>query len=255
MSPVDWFLFGVLPYISLATLVVGVLYRTWRWVSASGATGLYSVSIPAYRWGFSARGGEVLKRIFLLYTLTTSDRLVLVGSFLFHWGIWVALLGHLSMLIPPENFGMPKEVHKAVALYVGGAAGVLAMIGLVILLVRRLARADVRRLSFLDDWFALLLLLALVALGNYQTLVVHPNYMETVSPWLQSIFTGEVAKGVSLMAEADPATKAHAFLAMLFMMYVPLGKMIHPFSFIAMPTLWSKPTELYGYTHPKIEAK
>ena len=113
-----------------------------------------------------------------------SDRLLLVGSFLFHWGIWIALLGHLSMIVPPEQFGISKDLHKAVALYVGGAAGVASLTGLVLLLIRRAARSDVRRLSFLDDWFALVLLLALIAVGNYQTLVLHLLYMETVAPWV-----------------------------------------------------------------------
>lgn len=45
--------------------------------------------------------------------------------------------------------------------------------------------------------------------------------------------------GVEKMAEADVATKVHVALAMLFIAYMPLGKMVHPFFFLAMPTLWS----------------
>lgn len=73
------------------------------------------------------------------------------------------------MIVPLESFGMPEEVYKAIALYVGGTA----FIGL-LLLVRRLIRSDVRRPSFLDDWFALAILLAIAGLGNVQTLVLHP---------------------------------------------------------------------------------
>ena len=252
MSPLDLFVFGVAPYISLALFIAGVLYKFAGWLRAPDLTGLYSVQVLGYKWGFGDRLGEVLKRIFVLYNLGMSDRLLQVGSFLFHWGIWIALLGHLSMIVPPENFGMPKEVHKAIALYVGGAAGIAAFIGLVLLLVRRLVRPDVRRLSFLDDWFALVLLLAIVGLGNVQTLVLHPNYMETVSPWLQNVLLGNPVAGVEKMAEADVVTKVHAALAMLFIAYVPFGKMIHPFSFLAMPTLWSAPTRLYGYILAKL---
>jgi nitrate reductase gamma subunit len=245
MDPVTVFLYGVFPYIALILFVGGVLYRLGGWLSASGLTGLYSVAVKAYSWGFGERLGEVLKRIFLLYTLTMSDRLLLVGSFLFHWGIWIALLGHLSMIVPPEQFGMPEDLHKAIALYVGGAAGVLSLAGLILLLIRRATRPDVRRLSFLDDWFALILLFALVALGNYQTLVTHPPYIETVAPWVQSVLTG--SPQLDLVAQWDAATKIHVFLALLFIAYVPIGKMIHPFSYLAMPTLWKQPTKLYGY--------
>jgi nitrate reductase gamma subunit len=245
MDPTTVFLYGVFPYIALFMFVGGTLYRFWGWLFAGGLTGLYSVAVRGYSWGFGNRLGEVLKRIFLLYTLTMSDRLLLVGSFLFHWGIWIALLGHLSMIVPPEQFGMSEDLHKAVALYVGGAAGVVSLAGLILLLIRRAARSDVRRLSFLDDWFALLLLFVLTALGNYQTLVLHPPYIETVAPWVQSVLMG--SPRLDLVAHWDAATKIHVFLALLFIAYVPFGKLIHPFSFLVMPTLWKRPTTLYGY--------
>jgi nitrate reductase gamma subunit len=139
---------------------------------------------------------------------------------------------------------MSKELHKAIATYVGGAAGVVSLIGLILLLIRRIARSDVRRLSFLDEWFALVLLLALVAVGNYQTLVLHPHYMETVEPWVQSVLAG--SPRLEYVAQWDPVTKLHVFLALVFIGYMPLGKLIHPFSFLAMLTLWKSPTMLYG---------
>jgi nitrate reductase gamma subunit len=49
------------------------------------------------------------------------------------------------------------------------------------------------------------------------------------------------------VAQWDAATKIHVFLALLFIAYVPFGKLIHPFSFLVMPTLWKQPTKLYGY--------
>ncbi len=243
----DTIIFGVFPYLSLALFVVGVLWRFGKWISANSTTGLYSVAVMGYTWGFGSRLSEVLKRIFLLYTLSTSDRLVLVGSFLFHWGIWIALFGHLAMIVPPYQFGISKEMHKAIALYVGGTAGIAAMVGILLLIVRRLVREDVRRLSFLDDWFALGLLAAIIIVGNIQALVIRPDYMATVSPWLQNVLAGRVAEAVGYMAQADGVTKLHTILAMLFIAYVPFGKMMHPFSYLAMPTLWNKPTELYGY--------
>ncbi len=244
-------LYGVFPYVALLVLVAGVVYRLWSWLSAANLTGLYSVAVKGYSWGFDARLGEVLKRVFLLYTLTMSDRLLLVGSALFHWGIWVALLGHLSMIVPPQQLGISKEMHKAIALYVGGAAGVAALVGLILLLMRRLVRPDVRRLSFLDDWFALILLIALVALGNIQTFVIHPPYMETVAPWVKSVLMG--SPRLDLAAQWDLVTKLHVLLALIFIAYVPLGKLIHPFSFLAMPTLWKPPTKLYGYLLAKLK--
>jgi nitrate reductase gamma subunit len=52
---------------------------------------------------------------------------------------------------------------------------------------------------------------------------------------------------LDLAAQWDAATKIHVILALLFIAYVPFGKLIHPFSFLVMPTLWKQPTKLYGY--------
>jgi nitrate reductase gamma subunit len=93
MDPLTVFIFGILPYISLLLLVGGVVYRFAGWLSAGGLTGLYSVAVKGYTWGFGSRLGEVLKRIFLLYTLTMSDRLLLVGSFSISLGYLDRALG------------------------------------------------------------------------------------------------------------------------------------------------------------------
>ena len=244
-SPIDVAVFGVGAYIAFILFVIGVIWRLYSWARSVGLTGLYSVVVPRYKFDFSANLGEVLKRIFALYTLNLSDKAVLVGSFLFHWGIWIALLGHLSMIIPPERFGMPKELREAIALYVGGSAGIIALIGLIILLIRRLARSDVRRISYLDDWFALIILIIITVLGLVNTLVVRPEYMETVAPWLQGFFMGR--PDLAAIAAAEPTVKAHIFFALIFIAYVPFGKLIHPFSFLLMPTLWNRATKLYGY--------
>ncbi|CCC81100.1 respiratory nitrate reductase subunit gamma [Thermoproteus tenax] len=250
MDWTDVMLYGVFPYLSLLLFFGGVIYRFANWISAQGLTGLYSVAVKSYTWSFGARASEVVKRVFVLYTLTLSDRMLLVGSLLFHWGIWLALLGHLSMIIPPETLGMPSSLHEAIALYVGGGAGVVALIGLLILLIRRIVRQDVRRLSFLDDWFALVLLLGIVVLGLYQTLILHPDYMHTVAPWVQSVLVG--SPDLSIVATWSLVTKIHVLLALIFIAYVPFGKLIHPFSFLAMPTLWKPPTKLYGYLLAKL---
>jgi nitrate reductase gamma subunit len=245
MDPVTVFLYGVFPYIALVLFVGGVLYRLWGWLSAGGLTGLYSVAVKAYSWGFGERFGEVLKRVFLLYTLTMSDRLLLVGSFLFHWGIWIALLGHLSMIVPPEQFGMPKDLHKAHSP------------------LRRRSRR--RRLAggphpASDQTHSAARREAAELLGRLVR--ARPPICARCPRELPDSRPPSALRGdrgavgperidgsprLDLAAQWDAATKIHVFLALLFIAYVPLGKLIHQFSFLAMPTLWTQPTKLYGY--------
>ena len=242
VSILEYIAFAVLPYVMLLLFIVGVIYRVAGWVKARGLTGLYTVSVMPGSYSSGKIAAEVLKRMFTMYTLTNADKPLLVGSAIFHWGIWIALIGHIGMIVDPQTLGVSREVQKVVALYVGGTAGVLAMVGLLILLARRLAMPSVRAISFLDDYFALILLLLIVILGNLQTLVIRPDYMATVAPWIQSILS--LSPDPSYIVGTHPVTKAHILLAMLFIAYIPFGKIMHLFSMPLMPTLVNKSIRL-----------
>ncbi|MBP1449271.1 MAG: respiratory nitrate reductase subunit gamma [Thermoproteus sp.] len=243
-------LFGVLPLAALSIFVAGTIYRVIGWVLPRGNTSLASVAVRSYSWGVGSRAAEILKRITTFYTLLYSDKLLFIGAFLFHWGIFTALiLGHTALFFTEkqlEAFGITPQLHEELALYVGGAAGLAASSGWIILAVRRVARRDVRALSFLDDWFALALVGAIVLLGTYITLAVHPNYMETVSPWLRYLLSGDLASAVERLAAAEPSVKAHVLLASLLIAYVPFGKMMHPFAVFFEPTLTQAPYKVDG---------
>ncbi len=257
MNPVAVFVFGYLPYIVVLIFIIGVLYRIATWVSARELTGLFNVNVCWYKTSTPFTVGEVLKRIFLFYTLpgTGKDNALFIGSFIFHWSIWIALIGHMGIMIPPEYlkqwFGITTELHHLIAMYVGGTAGTLSVIGILILLARRIAGRTVtlrlvneykipvplRRLSLLDDWFALLIILAIQILGLVQTLGItpaNPYYVEEISKWMWSLIT--FRPDVTPILD-KPVLMAHAILAMIFIAYIPFGKMIHPFSFLFMPTI------------------
>ncbi len=248
MSLIDIAIFGIGLYASLLVLIAGLVARTARWINAKRLTGLYSVSIPSGQYGSSSALKEIVKRIFTFYTLNLSDKPLLVGSLMFHWGIWIALLGHLSMVIPPETVGISKELQKTLALYVGGTSGILAFIGLLILFARRLGRRDVRAISTADDYFALLLLLVLVGLGLALTFVIKPDYMSTVSKWLRGVLAGDLS-AVSYISVEGPLVKLHVALAMLFAAYVPWGKMVHPLGLFLMPTVAGRSIGSFMYSH------
>ena len=261
MYAIYYVLFGLLPYVVAITFVIGVAYRCLNWVSTKGLTGLYNVNLGLYEHGFISTSKDVLKRIFLFYTLPGKDKdnALFAGSFMFHWGIWIVLLGHLGIIIPEnvlsEYFGITPEVHHALALYIGGAGGLMALAGLLILMYRRFVGSSakleivnsykinipVNKFSYIDDFFADFLLLAIIILGLMQTLGItpfYPSYIQSVSMWMYSLITfhPEISYIVS-----KPILQAHALLAMILIAYFPWGKLIHPFSYLFMPTI-SKPS-------------
>ncbi len=226
--------FLVLPYVALAALVGGCIYRLVSWLSARRITGLRSVAIVPNTFGYRRVLWDLVKRVFAFYTLRNmeGDRTLVVGSVLFHYGISIVLLAHLGLVVPlPISPGL----HDWLGLYVGGAAGLVALAGLVILIVRRIRLPRMRELSTLGEYFAPGLLLAIIAFGLVQTLVVRPDYMDTVAPWLTSIL--EFSPNLAPIAGVGFFTIAHVALALVFIAYVPYGQMVHWLGYLFNPTL------------------
>lgn len=245
----------MVPYAVLAIFVAGIFYRIYRWVHARLLTGLYNVNVGFYEDSRGAVTKDVLKRVFLFYTLGDKerDRGLYVGSMFFHWGIWVALFGHIGVVLPQSYLsalGVTPQLHPFLSLYVGGTGGLVALAGLLLLAARRVrgtgsrvtlvntypVRVPLRKLSFLDDYFAVLILLAVIVSGLFQTFFVSPSspgYLGNVSAWLQSLASFQ--PNVSYIA-ASGAFQVHMIIVMVFLAYFPWGKMLHLFSFLLMPS-------------------
>jgi nitrate reductase gamma subunit len=140
------------------------------------------------------------------------------------------------------NLGMSASIHATLAFYMGTVAGFVTLGGLLVLLARRVVMPRIKSISFLDDFFAIALLLAVIVFGLANTTWLKPDYMNTVAPWLVSILTfhPEVAtmSGVSLV------TEAHVLVSLVFIGYAPLGKMNHVLSLLFSPTIVGKSYEL-----------
>ncbi len=235
MDPiVEVAVFLVLPYVALAALVGGVAYRVYRWFSARSLTGLRSVAVVPNTFRSSDVAKDLGKRVFTFYTFSNmeTDRTLYVGSLLFHYGVAVVLVSHLALVVPVP---ISPTLHAELALYLGGAAGLVALAGLLVLLFRRTGVPRMRQISFFDDYFAVGLLLGIFAFGLLQTLVVRPDYMDTVSPWLVSVLTFRPNLGP--IANVGLFTVANVALALVFIAYVPYGKMVHMFAYLANPTI------------------
>ena len=232
---------------------------------APSLTGMYSVNAGVNEDSWSSTTKDVLKRIFTFYTMQGKDKdpELFYGSFLFHWGIWIALFGHLGVFIPEtylqEWFGITPYYHHLLALYVGGTGGLMALAGIIILIIRRMSsikvklklvneyviNLNVRKFSFLDDYFADSLLILIIATGLAQTLGItshNPAYIGAISSWIWSILTLHPS-----ISEITGYTlfQAHFILVMVFLIYFPWSKMMHPFSYLFMPTI-SRPAVAVG---------
>jgi nitrate reductase gamma subunit len=209
VSRVDLFLWVALPYICLAIFVVG---HAWR-----------------YRRGqltWTARSTQILEQ-----------RLLRVGSLLFHFGILAVIGGHvLGILVPAgvtEAVGIDEDAYHLISIVAGGTAGVAATLGIAILAYRRLAVGRVRASTPRSDLVMYPLLLVALATGMLATfgpnlILGEYHYRETVSPWFRGVFAFD--PDPDLMTGAPFLFQAHAVSAWLLFAVWPFSRLVHAWS-------------------------
>ena len=91
-----------------------------------------------------------------------------LGSNLFHYGVIIVILGHFVGFLAPHwavDWALSPVGHQLLAMVVGGIAGLVAIVGLTILLARRLGDPRIRLNSRKWDIAVTLMLWLQLALG------------------------------------------------------------------------------------------
>ncbi|MFX0559893.1 respiratory nitrate reductase subunit gamma [Tepidibacillus infernus] len=207
------FLWVIYPYVTITIFILGHIYKYNR-----------------DQIGWSARSSEIMEK-----------RLLKWGSPLFHYGIIFAFFGHVAGILVPksvyETLRVPDELYHLGAVAIGGVVGVMALIGLVILVIRRLTVSRIRLFTQRMDWFTEFVLLLVVFQGVYMTvirnfLVGEFDYRSTVGPWFRSLFT--FSPDPTLMRDVPLSFQIHILLAFLLFALWPFTRLVH---------LWSLPLE------------
>jgi nitrate reductase gamma subunit len=204
----DVALWGVLPYLVIAVLVTGSLWR-------------YRFD----RFGFTTRSSQLHEH-----------RLLLVGGPLFHYGILFVAAGHVIGLLVPESvteaLGVRESAYHAGAVLAGGAAGLATVTGLAVLLWRRLRVPAVRAATLRTDLALYPVLVTVLLAGLVATASTVPegsyDYREGVSVWFRSLFTMD--PDVALMSEAPFAYQLHTLLGMALFALWPFSRLVHAFT-------------------------
>ena len=203
------FLWGALPYIAVAILITGLVWR--------------------YRYdqfGWTTRSSESYER-----------RILNVASPMFHYGILFVLLGHLMGLFVPASWtnaiGFTEHGYNLLSLFAGTAAGILAVLGILLLIYRRRTNAAVFRATTRNDKLMYVVLLGALALGLIAKLThagLHAgyDYRATIAPWARSLFY--LQPKTSLMAHAPVAFQIHAIVGLLLFALLPFTRLVHMFS-------------------------
>ena len=208
MTTLLWVIF---PYVCLAIFVVG---HFWRY--------------KYDKFGWTTRSSQLYE-----------DKLLRIGSPLFHFGILGVFAGHVMGLLVPQSWtdaiGIDPHTYHYIALIGGIPAGVAAVAGLIIRVYRRRVTGPVFSATTVNDKAMYLVLGIVMVLGIWNTIAGsllqfggEYNYREGVSPWFRSIFY--LQPDASLMAGAPLGFQLHAFFAFLLFAMWPFTRLVHVFS-------------------------
>jgi len=222
MSYSQHLLFGIYPYIALAVFFLGSLIRFDR---------------EQYSW--KSDSSQLLRR-----------KQLLLGSNLFHIGVLFLFFGHLFGMLTPHFVYEPfisSGSKQILAMASGGIAGLLAFVGLTLLLHRRLTEPRIRATSKGSDililvllWLQLLLGLATIPLSAQH---LDGSMMVRLAEWGQRIVTFR-GGAVELLEGAGWIFKTHLFLGMTIFLIFPFTRLVHIWSGFAATTYAARAWQL-----------
>lgn len=208
MNYINTFLFQIYPYIALAVFAIGCWAR---------------FDHGAYTW----RSGS---------SQLLSGKWMRLGSNWFHVGVLAILGGHFVGLLTPHAVYEPfisAGNKQLMAMVVGGFFGVMCLVGMSILLLRRLFNPRVRATGHKRDVLVLVLLYAQLLLG-LGSIVVSTGHMDgqvmmALGEWAQHIVTLRPG-AAAFIADAHWIYKAHVFLGLTLLLVFPFTRLVHVWS-------------------------
>ena len=209
---IDLFLFGILPYVAFAIAIVGLIWR-------------YTTN----QFSYSSVSSQFLE-----------NRQLFWGSVPWHYGIILILLGHLIGILFPSGVmafnGVP--IRLFILEGTGLALGLLVLVGLVFLLLRRGTNQRISAVTSSMDLVLLLLLLLSIVTGIGTAIFYRWGagwYVQTATPYLRSLVT--LSLDIEYMATLPLLFKIHAINAFVILAIFPFTRMVHMLS-VPLAYLW-----------------
>lgn len=212
---VDAFLFVGLPYIAIVTALVA---GYWRW--------------KTNRYSLSSRSSQFLE-----------DRTLLWGSAPWHIGIITVLLGHIIAGLAPQVWSSILTVPGALFAIetLGIACGILALVGLSVLIARRVTSARVQAVTTSMDLVVVGLLAAQILVGLLSALTFRYGSAwstGTVVPYFWSLVM--LRPDMTYVADFPMLFKLHIVGGWLLILLLPFTRLMH-LLFLPLSYIWRAP--------------
>ena len=221
MAPLDNFTLIGLPYVALVVFLVGTIFR-------------YKMT----KFSYSSLSSQFLE-----------GRQLFWGTMPFHWGLLFLFLGHLVAFLVPRGL-LAFNSHPVRLLIIEISAlmfGLIVLVGLIILFVRRTANPRLRVVTTRMDIIVFVLLIVEVILGLSVALGYRWGsswFASVLTPYLRSVMV--LQPEIGAVASMPWVVKLHIILSYLIFMLIPFTRLVHllvvPLHYIWRPyqlVIWS----------------
>ena len=205
---INQFFFGIYPYIAITVFFLGSLLRYDR---------------DQYTW--KASSSQML-----------SKKDMRLGSNLFHIGIIMLFFGHLMGLLTPHwayHFMISAGTKQLLAMTAGGIFGITCLIGMILLIRRRMLDARIKATSQPTDLPILLILFVQLVLGlitiPFSAQHMDGSSMLALASWAQHLVTFQGDAASFVVGEAF-IFKIHLVLGLTIFLIFPFTRLVHVWS-------------------------
>ncbi|MDP3296588.1 MAG: sulfate reduction electron transfer complex DsrMKJOP subunit DsrM [Thermodesulfovibrionia bacterium] len=258
------FLFGVvIPYAAIATFLIGVIYRVVKWgrtpvpfripttcgqqkslpwikqskldnpSSTSGVIGRMLLEVFLFRSLFSNTKFELKEGPKIAYG---STKWLWLGGLAFHWSFFVVLVRHVRLFTEP----VPSFLHSIEVLdgflQVGALgvliSGVVLLLAVTYLFLRRVFIPEVRYISLAADYFPLFLIMSVALSGILMRYFLRVDLVS-----IKELTMGLASFSVAVSLEKISVIfYIHLFLVSALFAYIPFSKIMHMGGVFLSPT-------------------
>ena len=215
-------LYALLFYAATALLIYGLYRKIRQYATTPAPLKIPTTPAPITRGGVAWR---MFKEVFLFASLFRANKWIWIFGYLFHFGMFMALLRHLRYFVEP----VPTVI--ALMQWIGIYAGIAMVVGLSGLWVRRVLVDRVRYISAPSDHLMLALLVGIGVSGVLMSQHVTPVDIVGLKAFMMGLYTFDIRP-----LPADPMLLLHLTLVIVLMVIFPISKLLHAPGVFFSPT-------------------
>jgi len=209
--------------------VIGVVLRIYQYSVTPQPIKIMLTPAPLTKSGAFAR---VLGEVFFFKSLFKSNKATWVFGYLFHISFFLLIFMHFLRHFIYSN---PLPWWYNIFVSIGIVCGIVMVLSLFLLLMRRVVIERVKFISLFQDYLILVLLMLIGLAGLSLNYVLTPSALTVVDnqldPYMNGLLTFQFTN-----IPSNPLFLIHYTLVMLLILYIPFSKVMHFVGIFFSPT-------------------